>query len=201
MRRDPGQREFHGLSRMNRRYQGFDGSQPNSPALRISGDYELLPGGLCSTLVAGTSQAFAVANVVRVLEFHLGSGITFTRVTIDVTTTSNGNHEVIGIYNLAGQLLQQWTFTLGAGVGNLTIVGPALTLAAGTDYYLARATDNIVSVLQGFAIQAGPLTQLNGGLIPRNGTGANPMAALVLPATLGVITSNTNNAPLVLIES
>ena len=166
-----------------------------------SQDYYLLPMGMIG-ITNGANAGTTTSGTVRCGQFTLDRTVVFTRVSINVVTTSNTNHEYIAIYNAAGtSLLMQATFTLGAGTGVLTQTVTQVTLPPGI-YWLARSTDNATSVLAGIpTVQAPGTNLLNGGSIPRYGTASTTQTGGVMPANLGTVTGSAfGQLPLVLLE-
>lgn len=156
------------------------------------------PGLVCGS--NGTS-VMGSANHIRAFQFNLNRKVTFTRVSIAVTTSSNTNHEYIGIYSAdKSTLLCQATFALTAATGVYTATISAVTLPAGT-YWLVRGADQTTSVLQGANLQSSGLVLLyNGGAIVRYGDCSNTISAGVLPSSVGTVTGSSTNPPAVLLE-
>lgn len=154
---------------------------------------QLSQSGLTSTVTAGA---------VRAGMFYLPYTLTFTKATVNVTTTSNTNHEYIGVYSAdKTTLLCQITFTLGAGTGALAgVLSPAsVTLAPGF-YWEAFSADNSTSVLQ--AVQAPNATTL-AALNTQNvywGLSNQTFSAGNMPAGLGTMSTNAATLPVVMLE-
>jgi len=165
-----------------------------------SQDYYFLPIGL-AVLASSTSSAAMTANQVFLLQFTLDRVVTFTRMSIYVVTTSSTNHEYIGIYSGGGSsLLVQASFTLTASTGAMTATVSSTTLNPG-NYWLARSADNSTSVLLGTAAtSANPITLFNGGSIVRIGLSSNSTSSGTLPSSIGTVSGQAWNAPLVLLE-
>ena len=165
-----------------------------------SQDYFLAPAGIIGA-TSSANRGAQTSNKVQGCQFDLDRSVTFTRMSVWVVTTSNGNHENIGIYNGAGtSLLVQGTVTLGASSG---VIGTATvsqtTLNPGT-YWLETSPDNATSALIAFGTMSTGTSLLNGGSIVRNGASANSTSAGVMPASLGVVTANTTGCAQVLLE-
>lgn len=163
-------------------------------------DCVLLPWGEAQ-LNSSAVRNVMTANTMRVCQFKLDRIVVFTRVSINVTTTSNGNHEYIGIYDAAGTtLLRQASFTLGAGTGVLTATVSSTTLNPGV-YWLGTSPDNATSVLAGTNTGASQaFTLYNGGSIVRFGTSSLSTSGGVMPASIGTVSALTSQMPLVLLE-
>jgi len=166
--------------------------------------YALLPFDVPGQLTIATGTTATVSGgTVRCGLFWISRSITFTRVRVSVAITSNGNHEYIGIWSAdKGTLIRQITFTLGAGTGNLTVTVASTTLPPGS-YWLGFSADQATSTLVAVAnVTATPLGIANdaGGSGPYWGLAANTFSAGNLPPTLGVITSNAAQLPLVVLE-
>lgn len=180
--------------------------QQSTPSV---GQYDMLPfgdGAYVAMATVGT-QMDGTVNRCRFQLFNYHDIITFSRATINVTTSANGNNIFVGIYNSAlTSLLGQWTFPLTAATGTYTAVLAAsatLTLTPGL-YGLVWASDATTPVVSGFATdQTTWFTPINLNFT-RNGQGANTAGAKVsggvMPANLGTVVAAGVRAPNILIE-
>lgn len=166
-----------------------------------SQDFCLLPYDSASlTTAAGATGVMGTLNHVRAIQFNLNRKVTFTSVTIDVSITSNGNKEYIGIYSAdKSTLLAEAIFTLGVSAGVKTVTIGAVTLNPGT-YWLARGADQTTSSLIACTVQSSPLALFNAGSITRYGDCNGVISGGHLPSALGSITTSATSPPIVLLE-
>lgn len=153
-------------------------------------------------LNAGANRAAMTANTMKVWQFNLDRKITFTKVSINVVTTSSTNHEYIGIYNAAGSsLLVQASFTLGAGTGVLTATVGSTTLTPGT-YWLGTSPDQGTSVITGVTTLGVQVMNLFNAVATRYGTSSLSTSGGVMPASIGTLTpiAGTTQPPIVIFE-
>lgn len=178
---------------------GGSGSVPVSSV--PNQDCYLLPFDLPTMFSSsGATGTMGVANHVRAIQTVLTRQVTVTKVTINVTATSAGNKEFIGIYSAdKNTLLMQASFTLGAGIGVMTVAIPQVVLQPGT-VWLARGADQTTSIIVGAVIGTNPYTLFQGGSIVRYGDSPNVIVGGVMPASLGVVTASGTNPPCVLLE-
>jgi hypothetical protein len=131
------------------------------------------------------------ANVVVAVQFVLQATWKISSCSFELTSVgSPGDSFAFGIYNAAGQLLQNCTFNANAS-GIQTISFTPLTLPPGIYYFAYSAAD---ASAHGPGTQPGScpiqvLAALN-AVNPLIATAANPMSGGgVLPSTLGVLTA------------
>jgi len=172
----------------------------NGGAADGTGAYFWAPYGNISPIVLAVNSTVMGVNQVRACMIVIPYKITFTRMTVNVATTSNGNHFYTAIYDSSKNLIIQATFTLGAGTGVLTTTVASTTLNPGI-YWLAWSADNATAQMTGFGnIQGGNLNMLNANAV-RYAVSPNSTSAGVMPSSLGTVTNaGQNQGPFVLLD-
>jgi hypothetical protein len=126
--------------------------------------------------------------------------ITFTKMTVDVTTASNTNKIYLGIYSAnRNTLLVQGTITMTDATGAYTATVASTTLTPGA-YCWAFSTDNVFTVMQastGWTVTNLVIMNTNNVAL---GFATNTLSARFLPATLSVITANNAVLPTAKLE-
>lgn len=171
------------------------------PVFTTSGVSEyLLPFGENTAAVTSTAGGtVGVTNRVLCKQVTINGSVTFTKMMVNVTTTSSTNHEYIGIYNAAGtSLLVQGTFTLGAGTGNLSTTVSSATLNSG-QYRFCRSADQTTSVLSAVGSNTTVAGMINTNAL-REGIAANSTSGGVMPASTGAISAAAESGWIVLLE-
>ena len=134
----------------------------------------------------------SVANQVKVHQFVLPFRIGIGKCTIEVTTAEAGMNVVAGFYDSSGNKLVQ-TDGMTTAAAAPTFVQDSFTayvMEPGV-YFYAYSCDGTTAQCRHLNTDLGSSAAsfMNQGTATRIGTAANAMAALVLPATLGVITT------------
>lgn len=192
---------------------GFDAGGPASAGGLVvsvaNQDYYLIPWGDNGLGDSVGTQTFPVAGAVRLFEFNLLAKVTFTRMTVNISTPSAGGNAIVGFYTTApgtspGSLIQQAVFSTTAAGAKTTVV-PQTTLNPGS-FWLAWSMDNLVAQLAAAPITASMQVIFDGGAIIRTPF-TNPVFSLVgtnLPASTGNTqangVNNNNFPPQVLLE-
>jgi hypothetical protein len=165
--------------------------------------YCLLPWCVASVINQNASTTNAGANSTAGMQVVLPWAITFTKATVFVSVTSNGNHFLECIFDATGtNLIRQISWTLGAGTGALTATVPATSLPAGAYWVLWGSDSATPTVLGAVGQAANALTLINTNTTISGGTG-NVISASNCPSTVGVGGMNTalaQNFPMTKLE-
>jgi hypothetical protein len=168
-------------------------------AVTANQGYYILPTGSNTMTAAATTSTFT-ANHVRAMLFVLPYTVTFTKMVLNVTTTSNGNNYFAAVYSAdKSTLLRQGTFTLGAGTGALSATVSSTTLRPGP-YWFAWAADNTAAVVTAWGNVIGTNTNPFNLNNVKLGDSDQLVSGGVMPATLGTITASGLNPAVVMIE-
>jgi hypothetical protein len=159
-----------------------------APNLTLSGPKVYsIPNGFDAT---GVGQIAAVANQVKWFRFYQPFKLSFSTITVEVTTLQAGTTMGVGIYNTDGttKLADGTASSAATGVKRIAVTTTVLDVG----FYLLAWTDTNTTA-------AARVFQGGGGNIfvdtnPQMGTAATAATAGVLPASLGVLTG-TGIAP------
>ena len=145
---------------------------------------------------SGAAVIAAGANTVYVHQFVLPYFSTVSKATIEVTTGQASTNAVIGIYDAnKNKLIDSGAISV-ASVAFVQASFTEYTLKPGV-YFYAWSCDGTTAQGRWLNTDLGSSAAafMNQGTATRVGTAANAMAALVLPATLGTITTvNTQDS-------
>ena len=150
---------------------------------------------LASGAPSGLVSGVPTANTLVVYKFTLPIAFTISKITTQCLDNLGGS-ATFGIYSAAGaKLVDGGSFpNLTASIVTNTIT--PVTLPAGVYWHAQAATTADNAHFPGFVIDGSSIENLN--IIPfylknsvKIGTAANPLAAGVLPATLGTVTLYT----------
>ena len=186
--------------------QNFDDSQIGGGEPEpLSGRRDwIIPQVFFSTGSEPTIALAIVANRVSCILFYIDRAFQVSTIAYDVSASAAGGTAVFALYDQGGALLSQWALpTTGTGAKLSGALDPPINLVPGY-YWLAWSCD-LTAVLT-FGLGSGGVAQrwatvLNGGAT-RIGTSPNPMAAFVMPDSLGdVIADITVAPPIVCISS
>lgn len=160
-----------------------------------TGAYELLPVAMPSSTAFSTPTQ--TADQVRVFRFRLPLEIEVVGLVHEVVTAAGSTHGAIGIYTSDGG-----TKLLDTGAEDFAANGVKPGAVSGTLhpgwYWLAWTIDSATPTLRSVAAPAN-FGVLNTTVVQK-GSAANSSAVGVLPATLGAISSQTFDIPLVKIQ-
>ena len=174
------------------------GLQPNN-CTTVGQCYLMLPNLGDLYQATGATSSGGAGGTVRCGLMVIDRGITFTKMSVNVTTASNTNKIYLGLYNAAGtSLLVQGTITLTAATGAYSTTVPATTLRPGA-YWWAFSTDNVAIGMTGNTGWASALNALNSNNVAW-GIATNTLSGGTLPATLGAVSANAAILPVVKLE-
>lgn len=159
----------------------------------------LFPFDRATLITGGGSTATVTAGTVRcgMVQFP---AITFTKMSVNVGVTSSGNHVMFGVYTQdRSTLLVQGTFTLGAGTGGLTSTVSSTSLSAGWYWGCYSADNSTATLIAANSVSNSPLIAFNFVNVYW-GIAANTASGTTMPSSLGTITSNAANLPVVTFE-
>jgi hypothetical protein len=168
------------------------GSVTPAANITVSGQgYCLLPWCVMSVINQAASTSNPGANATAAMQVVLPWATTFTKATIFVSVTSNGNHFLECIFDATGvTLIRQISLTLGAGTGALSTTFASTSLPTGT-YWVLWGSDNATpAVLSAVAPGVSALALINTNTNTYGGTG-NPLSGGNCPSTVGVGGLNT----------
>jgi hypothetical protein len=164
-------------------------SGPSGPGVNGNGGGFFSSGiDLPATAAAGSAYA-GTANQVRFILFTLDATWSIAKVAYNITAAVAGSHVAFAIYSADGntKLVDSGALS-GAAIGNFSQNLAAPVLIGPGDYIFAWTADN--TGVTGYGISA--YVGVPGGIITANqtryGSVANPSAAGVMPAQLGVLT-------------
>lgn len=176
------------------------------PVINTSPDYFLLPYGDVA-LEAVVSMSTMAQNFGYVCTFRLENTVTYTKASVCVTVAdaAAGTFLYVGIYSMAGTLLQTMKVPITAATtGLMTVSAGAVTLSPGS-YYLMVASDSATGTLQ--LLAANLTTTYITAVLNKNqmrfGFKSAQLAAgaLAASATFSTFTKNANFAPLIMLEA
>jgi hypothetical protein len=138
------------------------------------------------------------ANEVWVFQFVLPFKVQIGKVSFRVANGSAASFGDLGIYSSAGSLLANtggFSTVASNTTSTASLSGAPITLNAGIYYFAQTDSTNLVTMVAANTAGGPGAIIVNGGS-KTWGTAANASTAGVLPATLGVITSSSNNNPI-----
>ncbi len=141
--------------------------------------------------VSGSTDSVNTANDVVVAQFVLPFRAVVGNISFGVFTLEAGKFAGFGIYSVAGNRLVHSGAVSVASTGTKSASITAVTLEPAI-YFFAWTIDGTTAALQAVNTYTnGQHALVSNAVSTRYGIAANPSVAGVLPATLGVITSNT----------
>jgi hypothetical protein len=139
----------------------------------------------------------AVANTMIVTQFPVRDVITFTKITINVTTLAAASTMTACIYNSDGTTLIRDSGTFdSSSTGGKTNTVAATTLYPGW-YRFGIASTSTTAAASGYSVGSSLLPQASRVI---NGTAANLISGGVCPSTTGVLTVAGSSSPTALLE-
>jgi hypothetical protein len=140
-----------------------------------------------------SGQIQGSANQVRCMLRHLAGNITITLGGIAVYTASATHTARVGVYDLAGNRLAQTAAIDVGGTGSRTAAVSSTALTPGA-YYLCWASSDVATLrYYTFAVSPAPIALYSSGMHKFLVSAANAMDGSGLPATLGTLTTLSDN--------
>lgn len=180
---------------------GASGTVPKSDGMDVAYDY---PHGTFSGAAAffmlpdflreSANYSMATANLVRAMRFFLPFRLTVAKMAFNVMITEAATFAGAGVYTPDGntRLLSTGAVDVSTlGVKSVTL-GTPVTLNVGF-YWSAFTCSGITAGFTSLSlVTAAGMDVVNGNTIAQGGDAANAGNAGVLPATLGVVTAQSN---------
>ena len=162
-----------------------------------SGAYRLLPVEFPSAVFTVPTQT---ANQTRVFRFMQPLELKVAKVIFEIPTPSGGTFGAVGVYTADGtvKLIDTGAQSFATGGVIAVTLGAAVTLLPGW-YSLAWTTDSGTPTWRSVG-QPANFNILNDSTVVK-GSAANASSVGVLPSTLGALTSQTFDIPVVKLQS